>query len=196
MHLIAPETPLRTPRLSLEPLCAEHAAVLYDALQDPSLYTYIPEDAPVSPEALAARYQRLSARRSPDGQEAWLNWAARRDASHDYIGTFQASVHVDTTASIAYMVFAPFQRQGYAREGCARMLDHLFGDYGVTLVAAELDTRNAASIALVESLGFSRVATTPNADFFKGTASDEHRYALRRCQHRARRQPPGFNPCG
>jgi ribosomal-protein-alanine N-acetyltransferase len=48
----------------------------------------------------------------------------------------------------------------------------------VSRVAAEIDTRNTASIHLVEALGFARVATTPGADFFKGAASDEYRYEL------------------
>lgn len=43
-------------------------------------------------------------------------------------------------------------------------------------VGTEIDTRNTASTRLVEALGFALVALTPNADFFKGTASDEYRY--------------------
>ena len=58
------------------------------------------------------------------------------------------------------------------------MLALLFADYKVSRVAAEIDTRNVASIHLVEALGFTRVAMAPNADFFKGTVSDEYRYDL------------------
>jgi prepilin-type processing-associated H-X9-DG protein len=76
------------------------------------------------------------------------------------------------------MIFVPFWRRGYAREACARVLAHLFEDYHGGQVAAEVDTRNAASMRLVEALGFTRVATTPGADFFKGSASDEYRYEL------------------
>ena len=84
----------------------------------------------------------------------------------------------DHTALLAYMIFPAFWRQGYAREGCARVLTHLFEDYRVSRVAAEIDTRNSSSIRLVEALGFARVATTPDADFFKGASSDEYRYEL------------------
>jgi len=48
--------------------------------------------------------------------------------------------------------------------------------YKVSRVGTEIDTRNTASTRLVEALGFALVALTPNADFFKGTASDEYRY--------------------
>jgi ribosomal-protein-alanine N-acetyltransferase len=58
------------------------------------------------------------------------------------------------------------------------LLEHLFQDYRVGIVAAEIDTRNAASIALVENLGFERVGFQKDADHFKGSTSDEYRYEL------------------
>jgi RimJ/RimL family protein N-acetyltransferase len=175
---IDPERTLQTARLLLEPLVAFHAATLYPALQDPELYTYISQDPPSSPHSLAERYTMLATRRSPDGQEIWLNWVLHRRDTGAYVGVVEASVYADRTATLAYMVFPPFWRQGYAREGCARVLAHLFDDYKVSRVAAEIDTRNAASIRLVESLGFRRVAVLSNADFFKGAPSDEFRYEL------------------
>ena len=178
MARIDPELPLATPRLLLEPLVVGHAAALFEALQTPELYAYIPQEAPSSLEALTTRYVALSSRRSPDGQEEWLNWAFRQRATSAYVGTVQATVRADDTALLAYMIFVPFWRQGFAREGCARVLAHLFEEYHVRRVAAEIDTRNTSSIQLVEALGFTRVATTPGADFFKGAVSDEYRYEL------------------
>ena len=170
------ETPLATARLRLEPLLPRHAAQLYPCLRDEALYTFIPQEPPASLAAVEARYRRLAARRSPDGAEIWLNWAARLRGADEYVGTFQATVRADATALLAYMIFTPFQRRGYAREGCVAVLACLAHEWGVTMVAAEIDTRNAASIALVEALGFTRVALRANADFFKGSSSDEYRY--------------------
>jgi ribosomal-protein-alanine N-acetyltransferase len=178
MSRIDPELPLETPRLLLEPLAVSHATALFEALQAPALYTYIPQDPPSSLEALMARYAALASRRSPDGQEDWLNWALRQRKTGIYVGTVQATVRADHTALLAYMIFPAFWRQSYARESCARVLAHLFEDYYVGRVAAEIDTRNTASLRLVEALGFTRVATAPGADFFKGAASDEYRYEL------------------
>jgi L-amino acid N-acyltransferase YncA len=42
----------------------------------------------------------------------------------------------------------------------------------------KIDTRNVASIALVESLGFERVAFHKDADHFKGSSSGEYRYEI------------------
>jgi ribosomal-protein-alanine N-acetyltransferase len=170
------EAPLLTPRLALAPLRAEHAALLFESLQDPRLYTYIPDDPPDSLQALEARYHRWERRASPDGHEVWLNWAAQSRATGEWVGTFQATIMEDRQALLAYMIFPPFQRQGFAREGCARVVHYLLDACAVGVVAAEIDTRNAASIALVESLGFRLVATTYEADTFKGAVSDEHRY--------------------
>jgi len=173
------EKVLETPRLLLEPLVPSHATLLYSPLSAAQLYTFIPQEPPVSAVSLRARYATLSARRSPDGREMWLNWALRRRDTGAYVGTMQATVRADRTAMLAYMISVPSQGQGYAFEGAARVLTHLFDDYRVGVVMAEIDTRNAASIRLVETLGFVRVAMVTGADIFKGSVSDEYHYERR-----------------
>ncbi|MBW4594003.1 MAG: GNAT family N-acetyltransferase [Brasilonema angustatum HA4187-MV1] len=176
MKLIAPETTLETSRLLLEPLVESHAVHIYRQLQDERLYQFIPQEPPISLQVLQTRYRVLSSRLSPDGQEAWLNWAFRLRQFETYIGTLEATVYVNKIAAIAYMIFPAFWQQGYAKEGCLRLLNHLFNDYQVNIVAAEIDTRNIASIELIKSLGFKHVSTKENADFFKGCVSHEYRY--------------------
>lgn len=178
IQLVAPEATLETPRLLLEPLTPAHAPALYELLQVESLYQFVPQNPLASPQALEERHEALSSRRSPDGREAWLNWALRERRSGDYVGTLEATVQGDMLAFIAYMVFVPYQRRGMAAEACGRLLGHLFEDYRMSVVAAEIDTRNVASIALVESLGFLRVAFLEDVDQFKGSSSDEYRYEL------------------
>lgn len=175
-----PDMPLTTTRLLLEPLVVAHAQALYPLLQDERLYTYIPQDPPPSLDALTARYHRLATRRSPDGQQVWLNWAARlRTGQQPFVGTFEATIEPDRTALLAYLIVPQHQGQGYAREGGTRVLEHLVHDHGVRLVVAEIDTRNRASLGVVEALGFVRVAERPAVDVFKGAVSDEYRYAYR-----------------
>jgi len=178
-HRVDPERTLQTDRLLLEPLGPQHAAALYAPLSDPRLYLFIPQDPPSSPQRLRERYVALAARRSPDGREVWLNWVMRRRDTGGDVGTVEATVLADQTAFLAYMVFPLYQGQGFAREGCVRVLAHLVEDYHVPRVAADIDTRNNASIHLVEALGFERSGTTRSADFFKGEPSDEYRYELR-----------------
>jgi len=114
-------------------------------------------------------------RLSPAGDEAWLNWAVRLKAAPVYTGRVEAWV---VTAQLAYEFSPHFWGQGYATEACRRVLRLLFEGYGVSGVMAEVDTRNVASIRLLERLGFKRVAHGAGADFFKRMVSDEYRYRL------------------
>src|SRR5262245_41085521 len=111
------EQSLETPRLVLEPLLPAHAAMVFPFLRDEALYRYIPQEPPATLDEVEARYRRLATRRSPDGSERWLNWAGGLKSTGEYAGLFEATVCPDSTALLAYMVFMPFQNQGYAREG-------------------------------------------------------------------------------
>ena len=147
---------LDTPGGRLEPLVEEHAALLFDALSDPRLYAHIGISPPESRAILRERFRIYSGRRSPDGNEIWLNWAARRTQG-EYVGWFQATIFADASADIAYLVFVPYWRRGYAKECVRRVLEHLRDDYRLARVRATIDTDNVASIRLAESLGFTRI---------------------------------------
>ena len=176
VNLVAPEQILKTPRLLLEPLVLAHASTIYEQLLDQRLYQFIPQSPPTSLQVVETRYLALSSRLSPDGQEAWLNWVIRFREKSVYVGTLEATVHANSTAAIAYTIFPLFWRQGYAKEGCSRVLEHLCQEYRVSVAYADIDTRNIASISLVEALGFEHTSTRMNADFFKGAKSHEARY--------------------
>lgn len=176
IELITNETTLETSRLLLEPLIESHAAYIYRQLQDQRLYQFIPQEAPTSLQILEARYRALSSRLSPNEQEAWLNWAVRLRQESTYIGTLEATVYKNLTATIAYMIFPPFWQQNYAKEGCSILLNHLLNDYKVNAIAAEIDTRNIPSIQLIKSLGFTYISKQENVDSFKGCVSHEYKY--------------------
>jgi ribosomal-protein-alanine N-acetyltransferase len=172
------ENNLETDRLILEPLRREHARRLFHALSDTRIYIFIPQDPPASLLALENRYRHLESRKSPSGDEAWLNWAIRLKQEGEYIGTVQATVHRDQSSLLAYELSTDFWGNGYATESCARVIESLFTDYDVMEIIAEVDTRNAASCRLLERLSFERVSERAGADFFKGERSDEYTYKL------------------
>ncbi len=172
------ETAQPTERMFLEPISERHAAVLFQGLSDPDCYRYIPQEPPISVETLANRYRQLESRRSPDGNEAWLNWAmlGHDGVAHGYV---QATIELQSLrAWIAYFVFARSRRHGYASEALRTLLPRLRERYGVVQFLAEIDTRNEASIRLVEALGFVRERHVKAADEFKGAVSDEYHYTL------------------
>jgi ribosomal-protein-alanine N-acetyltransferase len=167
---------LETERLVLEPLAVSHAALLYPHLRDSTLYEFLDDDPPASVAILEERYGRWSAGRSPDGPEVWLNWAARLRGTEDYVGWFQATVR-SRAADIAYLVFVQHQRRGYAREACRALIAHLTATYDIARVGVTADRRNAASIQLAQSLGF-----TPS-----GNHGDEVMFTLKATRHPATR---------
>lgn len=174
------EAVLETERLWLEPLRASHAAEMFDLLSDDLLYRYVPREPPSSPAALASRFQRLETRTSPDGDEDWLNWIARRKAGRECLGRVEVTIRRDASAYLAYEIAVKSWGKGFATEACRRVIQALFSDYDVTKIVAEVDTRNVASIRLLERLGFRRGAVREHADFFKGSNSDEYTYTLAR----------------
>jgi ribosomal-protein-alanine N-acetyltransferase len=169
---------LRTPILALEPLRASHAAEMFDHLSNPDHYTFIPQNPPTSLEVLRERYERLETRRSPNGEQLWLNWAIRL-ATGEAAGLIQATVYPDGRGAMAYELFQAFQGRGIATEAMRAVLDHLRAKARLARATALVDTRNVKSIRLLERLGFERKRFIKDADTFKGSTSDEFEYELR-----------------
>lgn len=174
-----PEKTLHTNRLVLTPLTAAHAEQMFEGLSDAASYAFMPDMPFDDVAALAVRYARLERRCSPDGREAWLNWVIGFPESSELCGYVQFTVQpYARRALVAYFVFAAYRQQGIAREAVAAALAEVIAQYPVARVDAEIDTRNTASIALVEGLGFERLRLVPNADRFKGAVSDEVHYSF------------------
>lgn len=145
---------LATRRLLLEPLVEAHAPEMFEALADPAIYRYIDEAAPVSVERLAQRYKRLESRLSGDESEHWLNWVVRDTATRRALGFVQATVQRDGTAIVAYVIAPAHWGQGFGREATVAMIAELKARYGAQRLATSVDERNAASLRLMEALGF------------------------------------------
>jgi RimJ/RimL family protein N-acetyltransferase len=169
---------LETESLVLEPTVEQHAPLLFPLLQDESLYRYLPQDPP-SLEALQKRYKAWSARKSPDGQEIWLNWMARHRVTGNYLGHFQSGFDEKNGFMVAYTLGTPYQKQGYAAEGLRAVIDFLHTRMNAQSIKAWIDTRNEPSIRLVKRLGFEQVQFIKDADKFKGSVSDEFVFELR-----------------
>ena len=114
-----------------------HAAELAPLLDDPALHEFT-GGAPLSAAALAARYARQAARRSPGGDQMWGNWAVRVRATGTVAGTVQATLPAGGPAAgpaeVAWVVVRPAQGRGYATEA-ARSLVALLHEAGWTVVA-------------------------------------------------------------
>lgn len=165
----APIRTLVTPRCTLEPLLATHAPALFEVLADPAIYEFENEPPP-SVAWLAERYRRLESRRSPDGREAWLNWAVRL-ADGALAGYVQATVRADGTALVAYELGSRHWRQGLGSSAVGAMLDELQQSHRVHTFLAVLKSANFRSMALLRHLGFT--PATPAQVQAYGPMADE-----------------------
>lgn len=171
------QSQLYTARLALEPIVESHATELCELLSEPSLHAFVPYE-PISLEKQKERCQKWSKRCSTDGTELWLNWAARKIDTQQVIAHFQAGVKEDRIATIGYVVARNYHRQGIATEGLQAVFKYLREALAVREVKAWSDTRNQASHALARKLGMKKVDLIKNADYFKGTHSDEFVFSL------------------
>jgi [ribosomal protein S5]-alanine N-acetyltransferase len=143
---------IQTPRLTLEPQTAAHAAAMFAVLSDRRIYEHENEPPP-SLEWLRARFARLESRRSPDGDEQWLNWVIRVPTT-ELVGYVQATVRANGEAAIAYELSSTYWGRGIAYDAVQGMLAELVAQYGVRRVSAVLKRGNQRSLRLLERLGF------------------------------------------
>jgi RimJ/RimL family protein N-acetyltransferase len=124
-------------RLDLEPLAVAHVDELAPLLDDTSLHEFT-GGAPLPPAALAARFARLAARRSPDGDQLWGNWVMRVRATGAAAGMVQVTLPAGGPdagpAEVAWVVVRAAQGHGYAKEA-ARSLVAVLQEAGWTVVA-------------------------------------------------------------
>ncbi len=163
---------LETSRLTLEPIVESHAEEICELFSDPKLHEFVPQE-PISLETAEARCTRWAKRKSPDGKELWLNWAAREKATSRIVAHFQAGLKDDAIATIGYMVARASHNKGIATEGLRAIIDYLKYNLEVIEARAWVDSRNIASHRLAAKLGMVQVELIKDADFFKGATSDE-----------------------
>ena len=170
---------LITERLLIEPLLPIHAEEMFIVLQDKEIYKYIPTNPPKSISDLKVRYKKLETRFSPDGSERWLNWALRQKFDDSLIGRFEATIYKNHTVCIAYELSSTYWRKGFAYEAAKKIIETLAGEYRITKIKANVDTRNNGSIRLLERLKFQKLKLIKNADHFNGLESDEYEFELK-----------------
>jgi ribosomal-protein-alanine N-acetyltransferase len=138
--------------VTLEPQIAGHAVEMFEVLADPAIYEH-ENEPPAAVEWLRERFTRLETRRSPDGEQLWLNWVVRL-GKFGLIGYVQATVFPTGRAAIAYMFAGRYWGRGLAAEACGAMIAELAERYGVRTAYAIFKRRNARSARLLERLGF------------------------------------------
>jgi RimJ/RimL family protein N-acetyltransferase len=140
--------------LWIEPLEARHAAELFEALQDPRLYPFIPEKPPLTLERLQAGFRHFCGGPPAGSGEVWLNWVIRDRASGACIGTLQATRFASGELWVGYKIIPPWWGRGVGTSGLRWLVDELQLRFPGVPVLASVDTRNTASVRVLEKCGF------------------------------------------
>jgi RimJ/RimL family protein N-acetyltransferase len=136
-------------QVSLVPLGVEHANQLAGLLED----AFVRDALGVGDvEGLRRRFAAWESRRSPDGDERWLNWVVRERADGRALGWVQATVR-GGTASIAYALLAAERRRGAASDAVRAMIRWLRAELGVTELTASIAPANLASAQVARAVG-------------------------------------------
>jgi RimJ/RimL family protein N-acetyltransferase len=172
--------PLRTDRLLLRTMTVADvdAVHAYQSLEDVARYTtFEPRTREEVAEKVAAHSTALVL--GADG-DYWQLAVERASHPGGVIGDLYFTVKstVNATGEIGWTLHPDFTGRGYMTEAASAVLSLAFAELGLHRVTAELDPRNAASVALCRRLGMRQEAHFAEDLWFKGAWGDTAIYAI------------------
>lgn len=169
---------IETPRLRLDRLRAEDAAVLFGIRGDPDVARYQgwqPADVDEAAAFISSQTERPFG--APGG---WNQLAIRLRGDGAQIG--DVGLHFPSTREDPFefgISLAPsHQGHGYAREAISAVIGRAFGAWGYHRVVGSVDPRNTASMALCRALGMRQEAHHVESLWFRGEWVDDVVFAL------------------
>ena len=184
--------PLHGERVTLDLLRDDDFDALFAMQSDPEVCRYLLYEAR-SREKVAEVLVRDAAATRLAAKDDYIQ-PALRDETGSFAGTMYlnlASVD-DRTAEIGWILAPHAQRRGYATEAARLLLDLAFGELGLHRVFAELDPRNAASVAICARLGMRHEGHHVEHMWLKEEWTDTGHYAILAREWAARR--PATHP--
>jgi RimJ/RimL family protein N-acetyltransferase len=129
-------------------------------------------------------------RQHPDMPGEWFQFAIELAATREMIGdcALHALAESPREVEIGFTIAPAHHGKGYATEAVSCLLNHVFGPLAKARAIAITDARNAASIAVLERLGFERNQAPREPIMFKGEPCNEYLYDMRRENWVARSQ--------
>jgi len=121
-----------------------------------------------------------------DETRTWLDGmiAGNTEGSDDYIierdGTAIGKAGFYRMPDIGYILHPNHQRQGLAFEALTAVIAHVFAIRPVETLTADVDPENAASIRLLERLGFQKTGSADRTWNIGGDWKDSFYYGLTR----------------
>ena len=110
----------------------------------------------------------------------WVQYGIENKATNKIIG--DCAIKLDESdvriAEVGITISAAAQKNGYANEALLAILKFLFSIENFHRVVEIVDAENAASIALLKSIGFRKEGHFINNIFFKGKWGSEFQFAM------------------
>jgi RimJ/RimL family protein N-acetyltransferase len=168
----------KTDRMRLRPYSLEDFEEFHDLHGREDVARYLPwetRDEEASRAALE-RHQKRSFEVDGDG----ISLAGFDVESGRLVGEFVLILRSvqHRGAELGYVLHPDFQGRGLATEGARHILGLAFDDLGLHRVVARLDSRNAASAAVLRRLGMRHEAHLVQNEWFKGEWTDEDDFAM------------------
>lgn len=176
MTIFAPVT-LQTPRLILRPPVPADLDAIFAIHAEPAVARYLGHP-PWTERASAKVWMATVDRWHRDGSGLQLLLARRDD--HAVLGTCTLfGLHpASRRAECGYQLASAYWGQGWMQEAMSALLDHGFGTLHLRRVEADAGPRNAASLKLLERLGFQREGLLRERWEVDGVVSDTVYYGL------------------
>lgn len=176
---LAPEYPVRSPRLSLRPLSAADTTALLAYRSRADVCRYVPF-TPMDTAIIAERLGTVWARTSLNDEGQNLTLGVEVTDSGELVGDVVLMWHSreHRGGEIGYVLNPEFSGHGYATEAVRRLLGLAFDDLGLHRIIARVDARNDASARLARRLGMRQEAYLVRNEWFKGEWTDEVDFAL------------------
>jgi RimJ/RimL family protein N-acetyltransferase len=136
--------------------------------------------------ARAMRFWSTPPHAGPEQTRVWLTSmiGAPGEASDDYVVELDGAVIGKAGCwrlpEIGFILDPDHWRRGLGREALEAVIAHVFANFPVEALTADVDPRNAASLALLRSLGFVETGRAKGTFEVGGTLCDSVYLALRR----------------
>lgn len=168
---------LNTPRLRLRAPTLADAAWLQSLYSRPDVARYLPT-GPWTPEISDAEVLKRLSRTGLDDPARALSLLATFDGHTVADIEFWLTDREHRIAAIGWVGDPEFSRLGMVTESAAAVLEYAFTYGHVRRVAATIDPRNTASVAVAERLGMHREGHLREAEWQHGEWCDTLIYAI------------------
>jgi RimJ/RimL family protein N-acetyltransferase len=147
-------------RLTYEPLRPAHLEAFHSLVEDEHVRRYLMDGEVFPREWSAERIRQSEDLFRRRGVGIWLahNWS-----SSELVGFcgFLELPQVHPEPQLVYAMFERFTGKGYAGEMARAAIAQARANLGFETIVAAVDEINAASLRVLEKLGFDRIATQP-----------------------------------